>query len=89
MSRAVTTLAIVLLLTSACANPAADKPKAVTGEAAPVASAPATGERYSISPQSSKIEFVGSKVTGSHNGSFERFSGDIDYQGQPENLLNI
>ncbi|HEY7785142.1 MAG TPA: YceI family protein [Pyrinomonadaceae bacterium] len=84
MSRAVTTLAIVLLLTSACANPAADKPKAVTGEAAPVASAPATGERYSISPQSSKIEFVGSKVTGSHNGSFERFSGDIDYQGQPE-----
>ena len=37
-----------------------------------------------ITPQNSKVEFIGSKVTGSHNGSFEKFSGEIDYAGAPE-----
>jgi polyisoprenoid-binding protein YceI len=27
---------------------------------------------------------VGSKVTGSHNGSFQQFTGEIDFAGQPE-----
>jgi len=73
-----------LLLITAC-NPAADKSKALTGNAAPVAS-PATtrGEKYRITPANSKVEFVGSKVTGSHHGSFEKFSGEIDYAGAPE-----
>lgn len=86
MTRFFKTLTIVLplLLAAACANPASDKPKAVTNEAAPVASAPVAGEKYSITPDNSKIEFVGSKVTGSHNGSFGKFSGAIDYLGQPE-----
>jgi polyisoprenoid-binding protein YceI len=86
MTRLVKTLTIVLplLLAAACANPAADKPRAVTNEAAPVASAPVAGEKYSITPDNSRIEFVGSKVTGSHNGSFGKFSGTIDYLGQPE-----
>lgn len=75
-----------LLLVCSCANPATDKPKAVTGEAAPISSSSpaAQGEKYSITPDSSKIEFVGSKVTGSHNGSFKKFSGTIDFNGQPE-----
>lgn len=34
--------------------------------------------------ENSKIEFVGYKVTGSHNGSFEKFSGEINYVGAPE-----
>jgi polyisoprenoid-binding protein YceI len=38
-----------------------------------------------ITPQNSKIEFVGSKVTGKHNGSFGDFSGQVDYAGAPEN----
>lgn len=86
MTRLVRTLTIVvpLLLVAACADPAANQPKAVTGEAAPAASAPAGGERYVITPENSKIEFVGSKVTGSHNGSFEKFSGEINYVGAPE-----
>ncbi len=86
MTRLTTTLTIGLLLLTiaACANPADDKPKAVTSGAAPSASAPASAEKYSISPENSKIEFVGSKVTGSHNGSFGKFSGTIDYAGQPE-----
>lgn len=73
------------LLMAACANPAADKSKAVTGEAASATpQSAAQGEKYSINSQNSRIEFVASKVTGSHNGSFKDFSGVIDYAGQPE-----
>lgn len=73
-----------LLLLTACSDPAADKPKVTATEAVPIATPATTGERYSISNDNSKIEFVGSKVTGSHNGSFQKFSGTIDYAGQPE-----
>lgn len=73
-----------LLFVTACTDPAADKTKAVTGEAAQVSPATVQGQRYQITPQNSKIEFVGSKVTGSHNGSFQNFSGQIDYAGAPE-----
>src|SRR4026209_2071815 len=76
-----------VMLMSACSDPAADKTKAVTGEATKVASpaAAAQGQKYLITPQNSKIEFVGSKVTGKHNGSFGDFSGQVDYSGTPEN----
>jgi len=82
----VITILAGLMFLSACSDPAADKSKAVTGEAAPVASPPATakGQKYVITPQNSQITFVGSKVTGSHNGSFGDFSGQIDYNGTPE-----
>ncbi|HKE60597.1 MAG TPA: YceI family protein [Pyrinomonadaceae bacterium] len=78
------TLLAASLFISACANPAADKPKAVTSEAAPTSSAAVQGEKFAITPDTSRIEFVGSKVTGSHHGSFARFSGMIDFLGQPE-----
>lgn len=72
-------LSLLLLVTAACNDPASDTSKAVTGEAAKVAS-PQTGAgaKYTIAPPNSKIEFVGSKVTGSHNGSFEKFDGAIN-----------
>ena len=79
-------IVVGVMLVSACADPAADKTKAVTGEAAKVAS-PATaaqGQRYLITPQNSKVEFTGSKVTGKHDGAFQDFSGQIDYAGTPE-----
>ena len=78
-------LAFVLFV--ACANPAADKSKAVTGEASQVASpAPAgQGQKYTITPQNSKVEFIGAKVTGQHHGPFGDFRGQIDYPGAPEN----
>src|SRR5215470_7830447 len=74
------------MLMSACSDPSADKTKAVTGEATKVASpaAAAQGQKYLITPQNSKIEFTASKVTGSHNGSFGDFSGQIDHVGTPE-----
>ena len=74
------------MFVSACSDPAADKSKAVTGEAQQVASpaAAAQGQKYLITPQNSKIEFTGSQVTGHHDGSFGDFSGQIDYTGSPE-----
>jgi polyisoprenoid-binding protein YceI len=80
------TILSALMLCAACNDPAADKTKAVTGAPAQVAS-PATagqGVKYQITPQNSKIAFIGSKVTGSHNGSFQKFSGEVDYLGDPE-----
>ena len=74
-----------LLILCSCNNPASDKPKAGTGEAVAVSSpAAAKGEKYSITPANSKIEFDASKVTGTHHGGFEKFSGSIDYTGQIE-----
>lgn len=65
---------------SACANPAADKPHATVSEASQPAAAskPAGAETLAITPEISKIEFVGSKVTGSHTGGFKQFSGTIE-----------
>jgi polyisoprenoid-binding protein YceI len=81
----VVTILSGLIFLSACSDPAANKSKAVTGEAAQTASpVSAKGTKYQITPQNSKIEFVGSKVTGSHNGSFQDFSGQIDYTGNVE-----
>jgi polyisoprenoid-binding protein YceI len=73
-----------LMLLAACGNPATNKSQAVTGEAVrSVSPQPAGGQKYLITPENSKIEFVGSKVTGSHNGSFQKFSGENDYTGDP------
>ena len=68
------------LLTFACADPAANKTKATVGNAAPESEAakPANAETIAITPENSRIDFVASKVTRSHNGSFKQFSGSID-----------
>jgi polyisoprenoid-binding protein YceI len=39
--------------------------------------ASASAAEFKISPASSKIEFVGSKANGSHNGGFKEFSGTV------------
>ena len=76
----ITILSIVTVLTYACANPAANKPKATVGNAAPESSSakPAGAETLTSSPNNSKVEFVAAKVTRSHNGSFKQFAGTID-----------
>ena len=84
-SRLAITILSGLILFTACNDPAADKTRAKTGEAAQVASpAAAQGQKYQITTQNSKIEFVGSKVTGHHNGSFGDFTGQVDYTGNPD-----
>src|SRR5262245_16696113 len=67
-------------LTLACSDPAANKTKATVGNAAPESQAakPANAETLPITTENSKIDFIASKVTRSHNGSFKQFSGSID-----------
>jgi polyisoprenoid-binding protein YceI len=81
----IVSLLSLLMLVAACNDPAANVNKAVTSEAQKAASpqTAATGQKYGITAQNSKIEFIGSKVTGSHNGSFERFNGEIHYVNDP------
>jgi polyisoprenoid-binding protein YceI len=76
----IATTFVLLMLFTGCANPAANKPKASVGNAAPESNTakPAGGETLTITPDNSKVEFVAAKVTRSHNGSFKQFSGTID-----------
>jgi len=70
---------VALLMTCACSDPAANKPKATVGNAAPDSGPAKTGgEILTISPDNSKVEFVAAKVTRSHSGSFKQFSGTVD-----------
>lgn len=81
MRRNIATIALIIcsVLTWACANPAANKPKASVGTAQESNTAkPAEAETLAITPENSKVEFVAAKVTRSHNGSFKKFSGAID-----------
>jgi polyisoprenoid-binding protein YceI len=86
-------LFVVAVLAFACSNPAANKPKATVGEAQPEASAakPAAVETLVISPENSKVEFVASKVTRSHQGSFKQFTGKIELvpNSIPESRVSI
>jgi polyisoprenoid-binding protein YceI len=75
-----------LMLFAACGDPATNKSRAVTGEVAQASPQPshAGGQKYLITSQNSKIEFTGSQVAGHHDGSFQKFNGEVDYTGQPE-----
>lgn len=83
MGKRVTFIAVlfaVALAYGCAANPADDKPKAAVGTAATESNSPATAaaESLAITPANSKVDFVASKVTRSHNGSFKQFSGKIN-----------
>ncbi len=87
-------LAILLFsgLLVACEDPAANKAMALTGNASTpaaisssVAEVPAKGESLALNPENSKVLFTGSKLTGSHEGGFNQFSGAIELvNGKPE-----
>lgn len=76
------------LFMAACEDPAANKPKATTGESttnanaantANTATAPAGAkEQLAITAENSKVLFTGSKVTGKHDGGFKKFTGAIN-----------
>lgn len=85
-------LSLALFLT-ACEDPAANKPKAqttapttgntansTTNTTANTTSKPMEikGTALPITPETSKVEFTGSKVTGKHDGGFKIFKGTID-----------
>lgn len=82
------------LFLAACADPAANKPKATTTDATsnpantqtnsgtsgdPFKTMETEGMALLVTPENSKIEFTGSKVTGKHDGGFKNFKGVIDF----------
>jgi polyisoprenoid-binding protein YceI len=67
---------LVLAAALGCADPAANKPKAVVSEATQEEAPAPTAARFVVTDES-KINFVGSKVTGSHDGGFKEFDGEI------------
>jgi polyisoprenoid-binding protein YceI len=74
----------LLLLGAGCSNPATGKPEAEVSEPAPETAPAAEGQRFVISDDST-VGFTGSKVTGSHEGGFNSFEGEIVVVvGKPE-----
>jgi polyisoprenoid-binding protein YceI len=72
-----------LILLAACSNPAdgtaeatVNPPGQMEATISAVKPAAPTGKPFSLQP-SSKIEFVGSKVTGSHSGGFSKVAGEF------------
>ena len=63
---------------SATTNAAANSPATNAAANAVSETKPATGNGLPITPENSKVEFTGSKVTGKHDGGFKQFSGNID-----------
>ncbi len=65
---------------AACADPAANKTKATTTNSTTntTTKKEVKGTALPISAENSKIEFIGSKVTGKHEGGFKNFTGTID-----------
>lgn len=89
-------LIVTGLLVVGCKNPGADVAPAKV-EAAPETKAEAapsgkpdeaTAGSLAINPSNSKIEFVGAKVTASHDGGFADFSGKVEL-GEPVEASTI
>ena len=89
MSKLLFGILSLTIFLAACEDPAANKPKATTTNASNAANAvnaannstatapAAKTETLAIDPENSKVEFVGSKVTGKHDGGFKKFAGTI------------
>lgn len=93
MKRTLAALSLILTLAGCAPNPAQNVPPAQVNTPAPGATeTPVAGETgaetpagdlkvYKITPETSKISWVGSKVTRSHEGGFKKFSGEIGVVG--------
>ena len=64
------------LLLAGCSNPADKTEDAKVADAVKAVQAVAQAKTYTLSPEST-IGFIGSKVTGSHDGGFKSFDGTI------------
>src|SRR3954469_8220858 len=80
-----------VLLQLSCSNPADKVPAASVGsstnaaetEPAQTAATDATQDHhFVIQTNSSQIGFIGSKVTGRHNGGFRSFKGELAVKGE-------
>jgi polyisoprenoid-binding protein YceI len=73
---------LTVALIAGCANEPADgKPRATaTAPSTPGAIEPGSVS-WPVSQQDSKVEFVGAKLTGKHNGGFDKISGTVQMTG--------
>jgi polyisoprenoid-binding protein YceI len=69
--------ALTTALLLGCSDPAKDVHQSSAGAPEQPAAAPAVAKEYVIRT-GSKIDFVGSKVTGSHDGGFKKFAGTLN-----------
>jgi polyisoprenoid-binding protein YceI len=68
---------VTLALVAGCAkDPGKDQPQAQASAPA-AAAAPVSGKTFAFSQHDSKVAFTGAKVTMTHDGSFERFTGTV------------
>lgn len=91
MQKNVWILALLIVfvgLTGCAGDPAADKPDAEVSEAQPEAAPSADGVALTFSDEST-VTWVGSKVTGSHDGGFNDFSGEIQLVGDDPTASSV
>ena len=70
------TLALALAA-GGCDDPAKGKTKVTTSEAQPVTAAHEGASTYAFDGTTSRVEWVGAKVTGKHDGGFKSFRGTV------------
>jgi polyisoprenoid-binding protein YceI len=80
--RATVLLVSIGLVVVGCKDPGADATAATVGSPAETKATAAPGvegtRSLAINPSNSKIEFVGAKVTASHDGGFTDFAGKVE-----------
>jgi polyisoprenoid-binding protein YceI len=85
----VPTLCLLLVaIAVGCADPAKDKPQAEVKQAAAEPERPMDAQRFVMS-EGSSIGFVGSKVTGSHEGGFNAFEGEVLLVGGDPTMSSV
>lgn len=72
---------VAALAIAACDDPAKGKPRAEVGTAQPTATASEGRVQYTLVTDQSKVDFVGSKVTGKHDGGFKSIKGTANVEG--------
>jgi polyisoprenoid-binding protein YceI len=86
------TAAIAATAIYGCSNPAENKPSAVVESAVeqpPAETVAAEARTLTFSSEGSKLDWVGSKVTGSHDGGFEAFSGKVEVSGDEVSGIDV
>ncbi len=89
------TIVVALGLVAGCENPGEEVESAVveapsepTQAPEPADTIPAkAGAQLPITPENTKIEFVGAKVTQSHEGGFTKFAGTVDLRDPIEDSI--
>jgi polyisoprenoid-binding protein YceI len=85
---------VTVLVGLGCDDATKGKPKAEVTSATPLTTASAapsgvTAETLPISNENSKLEFIGSKVTGKHDSKFNKFSGTVQLFGNAPEKAKI